>query len=266
MDASELSSAALRVDPALVTGYRVGSVATPVFWAPGSVSGCTDAHGPALAAEALPALTAAEAADVLITRGMQRVLHHMEHIICGGNAAMYAWMLGYIACLLRAPGDKRGSPALLIVGPQGAGKDAFVHCLRLLIGSNLTLMAAGWAAAVGTAAAGLEPECTLLVWVQEERLDHEACWIESAKRQVAYTSCARVITTAASIDATLLGEQGRDFCVVKAAGTYVGDIGYLNRLFTSMSSPRVQRKLFDFFTTTDSLLDGWDALAFPKVT
>lgn len=80
--------------------------------------------------------------DAGIEAGMQHVLHHIKHVICSGDEALYNYVLGYISCMLRTPGDKRGSPVLVIAGRQGAGKDVFVHCLRLLIGWGLTYAAA----------------------------------------------------------------------------------------------------------------------------
>lgn len=230
-----------------------------------------------MAAEKLPALTAEEAVDAGIEAGMQQVLHHIKHVICSGDAALYKWMLGYIACMLKTPGDKRGSPVLIIAGSQGAGKDVFVDCLRLLIGWSLTYPTADWDCVVGDPT--MESACKLLVWVQESGLEREEEWATRIKRRIeakkiTFTDtfggravcddCVRIINTTNNAHTPPSGDLAdRHFCVVKVAGTYVGNSVYFNRLLESISSPRVQRKLHDYFTTTDALLDGWDASAFP---
>lgn len=253
------------------------------FWPPGHAHEGDDLERtvfnmwPGFAAEKLPELTEEEKADEFIKEGVQRVLHHIEHVICSGNADAYRWILGFIACLLRRPGNKCGSPALVIAGGKGAGKDLFAEFLRLLVGWVLTYTTGDWKSVVGDFT--MSTACKVLVWIQEGGMKHNSQLAEKAKNRITaekvefvakckdgvnLDDCTRIINTTNNFDAVSIGEDDRHYCMLKVADTYIGNKPYFEALVRSIRSPRVQRMLFDFFTTTDELLEGWNGRDYPR--
>ncbi len=51
----------------------------------------------------------------------RRILNHIRDVLAGGDVGLYRWMLAWFADIIQDPADKKPS-ALLIYGPQGAGK------------------------------------------------------------------------------------------------------------------------------------------------
>lgn len=53
--------------------------------------------------------------------GCRLILNHVRDVLAAGDLKLYRWMLAWFADIFQNPGDKKPS-ALLIYGPQGAGK------------------------------------------------------------------------------------------------------------------------------------------------
>jgi hypothetical protein len=64
-----------------------------------------------------------------------RLRWHIEHVLAGGNAEMADYILRWIAWGIQRPGRKRGV-ALVLRGPEGAGKGIFLHGLLKIYGSS----------------------------------------------------------------------------------------------------------------------------------
>lgn len=63
-------------------------------------------------------------------------LDYVKNVVAAGNEGAYKWVLGWCADLLQQPGDKPGT-ALVLVGPQGAGKTFLgEHILCKIIGAH----------------------------------------------------------------------------------------------------------------------------------
>lgn len=255
--------------------------ASRVFWAPG----CPDEDKSrnvfntwrGFGAERLPALSDEEACDADLQAKVETVLDHIKHVICGGKADMYKWLMGFIASMLRTPGDKRQVPAVILAGEKGAGKDMFVEFLKNLVGWTLTYTTKDWDAVLGKF--NMASADKVLVWVQEGKLHRREDLTESAKNRIKASKvafeakgrdpvnlndCARIINTTNHFDAAPVGERDRHFCVIQVLDTHIGDSAYFSKLAACMACHRVQRKVFDFFMTAEGLLDGWRGEGYPR--
>jgi hypothetical protein len=64
-----------------------------------------------------------------------RLAEHIRHIICRDNDRHFAWLLDWIARMLQYPGE-RAEVAIVIRGPEGAGKTLLGEVLCRLIGQH----------------------------------------------------------------------------------------------------------------------------------
>ena len=60
-------------------------------------------------------------------------LHHLRFVICGGDEAVYQWLLWWCADILQNPRSKPGS-AVVLAGKKGSGKSFVADVLREIIG------------------------------------------------------------------------------------------------------------------------------------
>jgi phage/plasmid-associated DNA primase len=104
---------------------------------------------PGLDAERLPALTEEDERDPVLQGDVDTVLAHIKEVICNSDNTTYAWLRGFVACMLKAPGNKRQSPAVVLVGEKGDGKDIFVELIKNLVGLNLTFTSNNWLPVLG---------------------------------------------------------------------------------------------------------------------
>ena len=65
-------------------------------------------------------------------------LDHTRENICGGDAHIYHWLIGYVAHLVQRPSDKP-LVALVFRGAKGVGKNAFVERIGCLLGGHFLL-------------------------------------------------------------------------------------------------------------------------------
>lgn len=254
-----------------------------VFWPPGFVHERGDESRnvfnlwPGLAVERLPQLTEEEACSAEVEAGVQRVLGHIRFVICSDDEDLDRYILGYIAKMLKEPGNKHGVPVLGLVGTEGAGKDLFVSALQNLVGWELTFTTSSWEDVVGKYT--MQSANKLLVWVQEGGLADKPDLVRGAKNRITASKvrfeekhvavvnlddCARIINTTNDSDSIPLGGRDRHYCMVHVSDKHVGDVKYFEDLARSINDPLVQRKLFDYFTTTDELLDGWQGSRYPR--
>lgn len=62
-------------------------------------------------------------------------LEHCREVLCGGNEALYEYLLGWMARLVQSP-EKPGEVALVFRGERGAGKSFFANVLGSLFGRH----------------------------------------------------------------------------------------------------------------------------------
>lgn len=62
---------------------------------------------------------------------------HLQDVVCGGDAALFDWVLTWLAHLFQRPGDKPGS-ALVIRGSKGCGKSIVFDLLAKLLGTSFS--------------------------------------------------------------------------------------------------------------------------------
>lgn len=65
----------------------------------------------------------------------KRILAHIRHVICNGDAAYFAYVIGWLADIVQRPGRKPGV-ALVLQGGKGAGKDTLAYIMRKMIGGR----------------------------------------------------------------------------------------------------------------------------------
>ena len=63
-------------------------------------------------------------------------LAHLQDVVCSGDEALYAWVLQWLAAMVQAPQRLTGT-ALVLRGPQGAGKSYVGEVLGQLLGAGL---------------------------------------------------------------------------------------------------------------------------------
>lgn len=74
------------------------------------------------------------------TRGTcDRFLHHLRENLCGGDATLYHWVLGWFAQVFQQPAHKLGT-SLAIRGRQGTGKTLIGTTMGTLLGRHYALV------------------------------------------------------------------------------------------------------------------------------
>lgn len=65
----------------------------------------------------------------------ERFIEHTNLNICAGNEALFRWVMGWCAQLIQTPWIKPHT-AIVLRGGKGVGKNAWVECLRMLLGRH----------------------------------------------------------------------------------------------------------------------------------
>jgi len=63
-------------------------------------------------------------------------LEHVEKIICGGDSAIFLWVLDWMAWLVQKKGKQRPGTAVVIRGAQGTGKGTFAEPFGQIFGDH----------------------------------------------------------------------------------------------------------------------------------
>jgi hypothetical protein len=63
-------------------------------------------------------------------------LNHLRNIVCGGDEQLYQWVLMWLAHIVQHP-DQLAGTALVLRGPQGAGKTLVGEVMKPILGSAL---------------------------------------------------------------------------------------------------------------------------------
>jgi hypothetical protein len=65
----------------------------------------------------------------------QRFLDHVAEVVCGGDEALFAWVMGWFASLIQRPAEKLGT-AVVLHGGQGTGKSIVGEAVGSLLGRH----------------------------------------------------------------------------------------------------------------------------------
>jgi hypothetical protein len=66
---------------------------------------------------------------------IDNVVNHIHHVICAGNDKMFAFVMQWMATLVKVPGARLRT-VLFFVGEEGCGKDMIVDCLGTILGTQ----------------------------------------------------------------------------------------------------------------------------------
>jgi Family of unknown function (DUF5906)/Primase C terminal 2 (PriCT-2) len=69
-------------------------------------------------------------------RSCDLFLAHLQDVVCSGNAALYQWVLQWLAAVVQAPERLTGT-ALVLRGPMGSGKSYVGEVMGRLLGTGL---------------------------------------------------------------------------------------------------------------------------------
>lgn len=68
----------------------------------------------------------------------ERILWHLEHVICNGDTALFKTLLQWLAHMIQKPGEKPGFAVVLISEGKGTGKDTVGHIVHQMLGRMWT--------------------------------------------------------------------------------------------------------------------------------
>jgi Family of unknown function (DUF5906)/Bifunctional DNA primase/polymerase, N-terminal len=76
------------------------------------------------------------AVEASTTGSCELFLAHLRDVVCSGDAALYRWVLGWLAAMIQAPAQLTGT-ALVLRGPMGSGKSYVGEVIGELLGARL---------------------------------------------------------------------------------------------------------------------------------
>lgn len=76
-----------------------------------------------------------EKPSAIAQKAVEDFLFHAKENICGGDTALYEWLMGYFAHIVQKPWEKP-LVALVFKGSKGVGKNAFIDRIGHLLGSS----------------------------------------------------------------------------------------------------------------------------------
>lgn len=224
---------------------------------------------------AWPGLAAArlEAADEWArTVGVAAIEAHVREVLCDGDAAHAAWLLDYMAVVVQRPWAKTGV-AVVVSGPQGAGKNAVLDFFReKVLGPRVTAalqdpkrqglfghFAAAHAGKVlvqideAEGLAGVDAALKHLVTgttapVHRKYQDHD----------LDAPNFVNLVMTTNGACPVKLPPAERRFCVFRASGRRVGDAAYFVRLHATLKRAGVARAFYDALCARDVSRFGSD--------
>jgi hypothetical protein len=207
--------------------------------------------------------------DVLITP----ILTHIHEVLCGGDDALNAYVLNWLATCFQKPGEPIGT-VLVVRGKEGCGKGILGHFVRKLHGRH-GLHVSNPRHVVGNFNKHLAEKCfvfldeaffagdaahesTLKALITEPVITIEPKGIDSYQQPnflKLYLSTNSEWAVPASADA-------RRPCVVDASSQRIGDREYFRDLIAAMESAEVQAAFLHAMLNRD--LTGWHSGDIPE--
>lgn len=208
--------------------------------------------------------------------GVPRMIReHIYRYLCGGEADVYNWVLGWLADMVQNI-DKKGATALVMTGPQGSGKNVFFDLMSQLIGEAYCLHLTQSSHLVGNFSAQLEDK--LLVFANEAffaKNKKEANALKSLVTDKKTTrerkgvdaeagdNWFRLIIASNEEHVVDLELSDRRYCVLRAdAQEHNNDPEYFAELIEAWEN-RGEREMF-LKLLLDTPLDGWDPSNIPE--
>lgn len=200
---------------------------------------------------------------------IQKILYHLEHVICDGDKIMYDYILKWHAHLFQKPAEKVEVAILLYSQKHGSGKNKWCDFIMSLLGNDLwyktcklddlttkfnyhmqsKLLIIGDEIANY---AGYKASDQLKALITETNMAIEP----KGKDPYCIKSCERYIFTTNSDVPLRIDEQDRRYCTLSVSEKYAKDTKYFGALTDEMNDEECQQIFFNYITSID--IENWD--------
>ena len=192
---------------------------------------------------------------------------HIETVICNGDAAIFEWVLAWMARIVQDPGGERPGTCVALRGKQGSGKGALITNFGKIFGVHFVHLS-NPKHVVGNFNSHLKD--ALFVFVDEgfwsadkaaegilkAMITEETNLIEQ-KGKDAFPVKNHINIMMASNKNWILpaGLEERRFCVLDISDKKAGDIAYFNALYHQMDNGGREAMLYDLMQVDHSKID-----------
>lgn len=193
---------------------------------------------------------------------------HIREVICNGDSKIFEWVICWLARICQDPGGDRPGTSIILSGPQGCGKGAFVTNFGRIFGQHFLHLQDSQQLA-GRFNSHLKD--ALLVFADEMtwNAQNEAqvgllkCLITEETRPVeakgkdiyVVRNHASVIGASNSKRVVPAGMDERRFCVLDVSGKFSNDRNYFGSLFHQMDNGGIEAMLHDLLAVDISIVD-----------
>lgn len=191
---------------------------------------------------------------------------HMARGICADDQPTFKYFAGLVASTVRLPDERGDAPIIVIAGSPGCGKTLFTDVLTKVVGAPRAVELRSWDRFMDRGV----PAHTVLACVKEGSLGR--C-LPDVLAAVDHTlreegSRTRIISTTNNIpSAALLQDIEQEYqlpvCAIHASDMFIGNEAHFEALRACAHSDAAVARLRELFATTDALLEGWRADAYP---
>ena len=203
---------------------------------------------------------------------LKSIHYHLEHVICGGNAELYNYLLKWIAYTVQKP-EKPVGTAIVLRSEKGTGKGTLGHFLRRIWGAHgLHISHAKYL--IGNFNAHLAEVCFLFAdeafysgdqkhegvlkaLITEPTLTIERKGIDA----VSQPNYLKILLTANSDYVVPASRDERRYCVFDVSSDRIGDTAYFDTLHAACDSTEVQAAFLYEMLNLD--LTDWHSGAIP---
>lgn len=197
-------------------------------------------------------------------QSIDKILYHMEHIICGGNKASFEYLTNWCAHMFQKPAEKVGTAVLLASYEEGTGKNTFTNLLMQVLGKGLYWQSGSIDSFIGNFNLHLQGK---LLHIANE-LANYAGYNESNKLKTLITEdtiniepkgvdpyeihdYSRMILTSNSDKPIRVNEHDRRYFPLKISTAKLGNQPYFNALLAQTKSTESQRAFYDYLCNRD---------------
>lgn len=208
-------------------------------------------------------------------RGGRLLWHdHVEDVICDRDRSLYEYLMNVLAYKIQKPTKKR-TPAIMIIGGQGCGKDTFAYPIHKILGKHYY---------PGRSVSELEGRFTwhfknkLVICISEAEWDKpwgknqtppaikswitasEITYEQKLQTPITLPNYTMLILLSNSSSPLPLEPGDRRFVVLKASSHKTGDKTYFNQLYYELDNGGVEELLEELLTRP---IKDFDPMAIP---
>lgn len=198
-----------------------------------------------------------------VTVDINRILWHLEHIICAGNRENYQYLLSWLAHIVQKPNEKSGVCLAIRSTEKGTGKSTIAVIMNKLMGDHaITIQSQNQLTGQFNQHQANKLFVTLeeAVWHGDKQasntmktlITESSIVIEGKGRDsIIVPSYHRYMLLSNEYHFLAADDEERRYFALEASPAKVGDNEYFNSLYSDIDNHEIMGQLFQFLKTFD---------------